>query len=93
MEDKQSDWRLMGQEHFLAGADLVWRRYRRYPNNPRWDHDHCEFCGAKFLVGELPDVLHEGYCTLDEYRWICKSCFADFRDQFQWKVVELPTDA
>jgi hypothetical protein len=83
-----SDWRLQDQERYLTGAKLTFRAYRRYPKNPDWDHDHCEFCGAKFMVEEAPDVLHEGYCTLDEYRWICSTCFADFRARFSWEVIE-----
>ena len=50
------------------------------------DHDHCEFCWAKFMVEDYPDVLHEGYSTLDEYRWVCKGCFEDFKESFQWRV-------
>jgi hypothetical protein len=82
-----SDWRLQGQKRYLKKAELCRRTYRRYPNNPDWDHDHCEFCWAKFMVEENPDVFHEGYCTLDEYRWICKKCFDDFHEMFDWKVV------
>ena len=80
------DWRLQGQERYLRGATLVRRRYRRYAENASWDHDHCEFCWAKFMVEDYPDVLHEGYCTEDEYRWICEQCFNDFRDHFGWSV-------
>jgi hypothetical protein len=82
-----SDWRLQGQERYLSGAKLAYRRYRRYPKNPDWDHDHCEFCWAKFMLEERPDVFQEGYCTLDEYRWICSKCFTDFRERFHWEVV------
>ena len=81
-----SDWRLCGQEKYLFGAVLRHRPYRRYPKNPDWDHDHCEFCWAKFMVEEHADVLHEGYCTLDEYRWICGECFADFKEMFSWRL-------
>ena len=35
----------------------------------------------------LPEDLHAGYCTEDEYWWICEACFHDFQDMFQWKVV------
>jgi hypothetical protein len=83
-----TDWRLMGQESYLAGKKLRRCKYRRYPENPSWDHDHCEFCGAMFMVEDHPDVLHEGYATLDEYRWICDGCFRDFRDQFNWILVQ-----
>ena len=84
------DWRLMGQEKYLAGAELCRRVYRCYPENPDWDHDHCEFCGATFIVEDYPDVLHDGYCTLDEYRWICGDCFEDFKEMFVWRVVPAP---
>ena len=85
-----SDWRLMGQEKYLMGAELCRRSYRRYPTNPDWDHDHCEFCRAKFMIANQPEVLHDGYCTLDEYRWICRDCFEDFKEMFAWRVVPAP---
>jgi hypothetical protein len=77
---EKDDWRLQGQERYLKGATLYWRKYRRPPWNPDWDHDHCEFCGAKFMEEDYPDVLHEGYATSDEYRWVCKPCFEDFAE-------------
>jgi hypothetical protein len=83
-----NDWRLQGQERYLKGVTLTLRKYERYAPNPSWDHDHCEFCGAKFMVEDVPDVLHEGYCTADQYRWICVGCFTDFREHFEWKVEE-----
>lgn len=64
------------------------RRYRRNAVNPNWDHDHCDFCFATFMVEDHPDVLHQGYATSDEYHWVCEKCFADFRELFQWAVVE-----
>jgi hypothetical protein len=82
------DWRLQGQEKYLQGVTLVRCRYRRYPNNPSWEHDHCEFCSAKFMVEDLPGVLHQGYATKDDYRWICEQCFADFSVTFEWTVVD-----
>jgi hypothetical protein len=60
---------------------------RRYPKNAKWDHDHCAFCWAKFMVEDLPDVLHEGYCTLDEYHWICETCFRDFQASLEWQIT------
>lgn len=84
----ESDWRLQGQQKYLEGAALVPKQYRRHPRNSDWDHDHCAFCWATFMVEDVPGVLHQGYCTLDEYHWICPTCFADFREQFAWTVVE-----
>ncbi len=71
----------------MTGIDLCWKTYQRYSQT--WDHDHCEFCGAKFAESaQIPDALHAGYATLDEYRWVCEVCFGDFRERFGWNVVE-----
>lgn len=84
----EDDWRRMGQERFLKGVTLVHRSYRRNPDNPDWDHDHCEFCGAKFVVDGESECLAEGYATQDDYHWVCPRCFEDFRAEFQWSLEE-----
>lgn len=76
----ESDWRLQGQETYLTGVTLYRRTWTQYA--PHWDHDHCEFCWAKFSAAS--DDLRDGWATDDEYRWICDTCFADFRDRFAW---------
>jgi hypothetical protein len=83
-----TDWRLRGQERYLKGVSLLRQAYQRYAPNPSWDHDHCAFCHTKFMVEDLPGVLHEGYCTLDQHRWICTTCFDDFREYFDWKLAD-----
>jgi hypothetical protein len=88
--DDDSDWRLTNQADYLTGVELRRQTYRRPPHNPDWDHDHCSFCWAKFAVEDRPEVLHEGYCTLDEYNWVCTGCFADFREMFGWREVTVP---
>ena len=35
-----------------------------------WDHDHCEFCWAKFSLEGHSGDLDEGYATKDNYQWI-----------------------
>jgi len=82
------DWRLQGQERYLKGAALARRRYERNASKAERNHDHCEFCGAKFMGEDMADVLHEGYCSADQYRWICVGCFNDFKEYFEWKVEE-----
>ena len=77
------DWRLTGQDSFLHGVKLIWSKYTRHSET--WDHDHCEFCGAKFMVEDTPDALHEGYATEDRYHWVCENCFEDFKERFQWE--------
>lgn len=84
MENLENDSRLTNQMKFLKGASLSLKQYVKYGEG--WDHDHCEFCWAKFM--EAPnDALHEGYATPDNYRWICIECFEDFKEMFEWKVV------
>lgn len=84
-----TDWRLKtGQEKYLTGISLTRKTWRE--SRPGWDHDHCEFCLAKFAAFDGADVLHEGWTTPDEYRWICDTCFADSRDRFDWHVTEPP---
>ncbi len=79
-----SDWRLQGQESYLKGVTLTRRQWRE--TRPGWDHDHCEFCEAKFADERIPDALHAGWTTLDEYRWICDDCYRDFHEQFGWQL-------
>lgn len=83
-----SDWRLTGKDTYLKGVPLIRRRYRRYAKNPQWDHDHCSFCWATFMEGDDPEVLHEGYATMDDYYWICPTCFSDFHEMFEWSAQD-----
>jgi hypothetical protein len=86
------DWRLTGQEQFLAGATLVRRAWRE--SRPGWDHDHCEFCWEKFSDIPTIEAIREGWTTADEYHWICDGCFHDFNDRFNWRTDALePGDA
>jgi hypothetical protein len=76
------DWRLRNQIDYLRNAALVWKEY--HTPSESWDHDHCAFCWAKFMEGDYPDVLHMGYATEDDYDWVCKRCFDDFKEMFGW---------
>jgi len=94
MAREKDDWRLTGQHRYLHGATLVRKSYRAYSET--WDHDHCSFCWATFRDSPEPDVLTEGYATTAEhergadYHWICKQCFDDFADLFDWRVIQPP---
>jgi len=86
------DWRLLNQESYLLSAQLMWCAYKK--PSQEWDHDHCDFCGVKFMeasdaTGE--DILHEGYKTVGANDdWICKQCYQDFLDRFQFQNIESP---
>ena len=77
------DWRRLDQDEYLKGVRVMATNYVMH--DPQSDHEHCEFCGAKFSTYE--GDLHAGYCTLDRYRWICPTCFEDFKDEFGWTIV------
>ena len=75
------DWRLTNQEEYLYSRILKKVRFSDISTD---DHEHCSFCWAKF--GKEEGMLDEGYCTTDNYHWICLKCFSDFKDLFKWKV-------
>jgi len=66
------DWRLQGQEKYLSGVTLYYKKYIRYSDT--WDHDHCEFCQVKFSLEDHSGGLDEGYATKITTHWICKRC-------------------
>lgn len=78
------DWRRQGQERYLTGARLTLRPYT--PHRPGWDHDHCAFCGVKFMPAPTPspDILDAGHATDDLYHWVCPPCHHDFKDEFRF---------
>ena len=80
------DWRLTNQLSYMKAATLAWRIYEAPSES--WDHDHCEFCFVKFLPPPAADdAVAAGYVTLDgEDRWVCKTCFDDFRELFAWRL-------
>ena len=83
-ENKVNDWRLQGQEKYLKDAVLQKKKYESYRNG--WDHDHCEFCSAKFTE-DILDTLHIGYVTNKNYHWICEDCYEEFKALFRWKLA------
>lgn len=68
---------------------MYWRSW--HETRPGWDHDHCEFCWAKFMDrDDVEDVLREGYTTADEYWWVCAVCANDFAARLQLTLVDGP---
>ena len=68
----------MGQEVKLPPATAL-RRKRYRARSQSDEHEHCEFCWAKFMdpncseshrlfIARHPDVLTEGYTTTREHR-------------------------
>ena len=71
------DWRWRDHDEDLGGVELRFSQYQPYSEG--WEHDHCEFCWAKFLspdqAKEWPRLaprdrhvlVTEGYTTTDSY--------------------------
>jgi hypothetical protein len=90
----------MGQERFLQGAAFRHKPYRAWRQG--WEHDHCAFCTREFVEQGAPSddtaAQTAGYAALgrgplgeDDYHWVCDDCFGDFRQRFEWNVVESET--
>lgn len=72
----KDDWRLSNQMNYLFEATLRYKSYN--PKSGDWGHDHCSFC-----FDEFNSTQQVGYCTLDEYHWICVTCFNDSHEVFR----------
>jgi hypothetical protein len=76
----QDDWRFQGQDWLRE--ELL--RYQPYaPQRQGSEHDHCEFCWVPFRTGGMAGTAKEGYVTKDR-RWICETCYEDFKLTFNW---------
>jgi hypothetical protein len=75
-----ADWRLMGQIRYLFKRDFF---YAYYEKDEDWDHHHCAFCTKR-----IDDQEKKFYCTNDQYYWLCEKCYNDFKDMFQFRLLE-----
>ena len=76
-------WRLQGQEKILGNKQLIKVDIYSFKNKMQKKdafHEHCEFCWDK--VEENQD--EKWYCSLDNYRWICRNCYNDFKEKFKF---------
>ena len=64
---------------YLSGLHFIWQTYLPYRKG--WDHDHCEFCHAKFC-NDTVSCLTKGYSAENGYRWVCKQCMIDFQEKY-----------
>lgn len=86
------DWRLehLRTQSYLRGVRFHFAKW--HSDNPRWDHDHCAACWVRFMErgSELEPIQMEGYTTGEDYKhgsnyeWVCRTCFADFKNAMGW---------
>jgi hypothetical protein len=97
------DWRRRGQEAYLRGARLTYKRYQA--RSAQWEHEHCEFCWQKFVDAEHSaehrralergsgEAEPAGYTNLGADGvpagkwWICARCHDDFAEELGWIVT------
>lgn len=88
---EERDWRLdiLGDRVVageIMGLEFTLRAFETPPDKPRYDHDHCEACFQKIMNHDGENIDKQGYVTRCGGTWICETCFADFRERFEWRV-------
>lgn len=81
----KSDWRLMGQDKYMKNIHLNSinpKEYAKQLQEPELWHEHCEFCMEKI------DMHYDAvcYCSDDKYRFVCETCYNDFKSDFNWNT-------
>jgi len=90
--DADKRWRIETGE-YPRGATLQKRQWKR--PNAESDHDHCACCWAKFAEWDGAEIQHAGYTTTSWHErgpgdyWVCEKCFADLKDEMEWRLVPL----
>lgn len=82
-----SDWRIESYNGYLNGETFTFEKFVSSSTN---DHEHCIFCWKKISDLNNNNYDTEGYYTIysktGQTNWICKDCFKDFKDQFNFKL-------
>lgn len=89
-EPETKDWRILNYDGHLNNKTFTYAEFKSTAKN---DHEHCEFCWKKITDLDIPneECDRDGYYILNENtnqtNWICKKCFEDFKDRFNFKQV------
>lgn len=81
-----NDWRLSFGQTPEIYQQYQWSLKPWTSTDPNWDHDHCEFCFQKISNLKEEDSELEGWTDDEKNHWICKTCFEDFQDMYQWNL-------
>ena len=63
---------------FMIGKELIKGEFHKTPQN---DHEHCIFCWQK-----INDQNNKAYCIKERDLWVCKDCFQEYGDEYNWHV-------
>lgn len=80
------DWRLLNIKTDLQGQEFC---YTKFKSNGRNDHEHCILCWQT-ISDDVNSGDNEGYYFFNkktnQTNWICKTCFEEFKNRFDWQV-------
>jgi hypothetical protein len=82
----KDDWQLSFGKEPSFYSQCTWSLKKWTKTRSHWDHDHCEFCWQKISDMDSSDIQPEGWSDDEETYWVCKSCFEDFKEMYQWNV-------
>lgn len=80
----RDDWRLMGQEGYLKEKTLLHRHFDRKICVE--DYLQCEFCWSSLEDDEGKGIMC--FFEPEQKLWVCEECYSDFREHFDWTVIE-----
>lgn len=64
-------------------TDLVYQLIE-FTGKINGDHAHCELCWVKICDIESPEYERSGYYCSETGCWLCKKCFSDFSQTYNW---------
>jgi hypothetical protein len=79
------DWRVTNHGEYLQGATFVRKPYRVW--SAEWEHDHCEFCHAKFIdpaFSEAHAALASGDDTAQTEGYAALGTGPEGEDDYHW---------
>ena len=65
-------------EKYKKGGEF----FKEYTVNKFW-HTHCDFCTDTINTNDKRLC----FCTEDFNYWICDKCYEDFKNQFEWSIL------
>ncbi|MDE7181874.1 MAG: hypothetical protein K2O41_02420 [Clostridia bacterium] len=81
------DWRIETYRGHLNGETFSLKDFVSTATN---NHEHCVFCWRKITDLNIEECDREGYCAFNsktgQANWVCKGCFNDFKEQFNFKL-------
>lgn len=76
---------------YIAEADGNLRNltyeFIKFKDKGRGDHVHCELCWVIICENDHIKGEKEGYYCKETGCWLCKKCFFDFAEEYNWKII------